>query len=248
MFSYYGSKSKIIKLYPEPIYNTIIEPFAGSARYALKYWENEVQLYDTSKFVVEVWKYLISASEKDILTLPDVPSKVNLDNYTQLIEAERYLIGFSLCRGKSKPRKVGHGQNSWAKDKIRIAKDLYKIRHWTIEQKSFINIPNQKATWFIDPPYINTQERKGNTDKYPCESLDYELLAEWIKLLQGQVIACEGAGATYLPFKYLTEINANTNNKTVKKLQELIYTNEKLVKSCQSDIQKNLQQTFGSRN
>lgn len=240
MFSYLGSKSKIVGLYPEPLYGKIIEPFAGSARYALRYWNKEVELYDTSEYIVEVWKYLIQAKERDILSLPNVPSKVHLDNYTQLSQAERYLIGFSLCRGKSKPRKVGHGQNSWARDKVRIARNLYKIRHWTIEQKSFTEISNQEATWFIDPPYINTQERKGNTDKYPCDSLDYTLLAEWIKSRQGQIIACEGTGATYLPFKHLTNINANTNNKTVKKLQELIYTNEKLVEPCQSYLQTNL--------
>lgn len=224
MFSYLGSKSKIINLYPPPIFNKIIEPFAGSARYALKYWENEVQLYDTSEYVVMVWRYLMQASWRDILSLPNVPSKVHLDNYTQLSTAERYLIGFSLCRGKSKPRKVGHGQNSWERDKVRIAKDLYKIRHWTIEQKSFIDIPNQMATYFIDPPYISTQERKNNPDKYPCESLDYTSLAEWIKSRQGQVIACEGEGADYLPFQFLKETTANTNNKSTKRLNEYIYT------------------------
>lgn len=224
MFSYLGSKSKIVGLYPEPIYNTIVEPFAGSARYSLKYWEKDVELYDTSEYVVEVWKYLIQASWRDILNLPNVPSKVHLDNYKQLSNAERYLIGFSLCRGKSKPRKVGHGQNSWERDKVRIAKDLYKIKHWKIEQKSFADIPNKLATWYIDPPYINTQERKGNTDKYPCSSLNYEELAMWIKSRQGQVIACEGEGADYLPFEFLKKTTANTNNKSAKQFNEYIYT------------------------
>jgi site-specific DNA-adenine methylase len=35
MFSYYGSKSKIVKYYPCPAHDKIIEPFAGSARYSL---------------------------------------------------------------------------------------------------------------------------------------------------------------------------------------------------------------------
>ena len=30
MFSYYGSKSKIVGYYPKPEHNKIIEPFAGS--------------------------------------------------------------------------------------------------------------------------------------------------------------------------------------------------------------------------
>lgn len=37
MFSYYGSKSKIVDLYQPPKFDKIIEPFAGSARYSLKY-------------------------------------------------------------------------------------------------------------------------------------------------------------------------------------------------------------------
>lgn len=224
MFSYYGSKSKLVKLYPEPVNSVIIEPFAGSARYSLEYWERGVMLYDVSHYVVTVWQYLIQASERDILSLPDVPSKVDLNDYKQLSDAERYLIGFNLCRGKAKPRHVGHGQNSWNKDKIRIANNLYKIRHWTIEQKSYTDIPNYVATWFIDPPYKNTQERKGNTDRYPHGGLDYTALAYWIKCRAGQVIACEGEGADYLPFEFLKETTANTNTKSTKRLNEYIYT------------------------
>lgn len=74
MFSYYGSKSKLVNLYPRPQHGKIIEPFAGSARYSLKYFENEIELYDLSAYVIEVWNYLINASEKDVLTLPNVPS------------------------------------------------------------------------------------------------------------------------------------------------------------------------------
>ena len=36
MWSYYGSKSKIINKYPEPLYGKVIEPFAGTARYAMR--------------------------------------------------------------------------------------------------------------------------------------------------------------------------------------------------------------------
>lgn len=224
MFSYYGSKSKLVKLYPAPEHEILVEPFAGSARYALEYWTRDVKLYDLSDYVVKVWQYLFEASEKDVLSLPNVDSKINLDDYTQLSEAERYLIGFHLCRGKAKPRKVGHGQNSWNKDKYRIAENLFKIKHWTIEQKSYTEIPNQEATWFIDPPYKNTQERKGNTDRYQHGGLDYTELAKWIKGRKGQVIACEGEGADYLPFEFLKETTANTNNTSTKHYNEYIYT------------------------
>ena len=35
MFYYYGRKKQIAKCYPKPNFNTIIEPFAGSAAYSL---------------------------------------------------------------------------------------------------------------------------------------------------------------------------------------------------------------------
>lgn len=224
MFSYYGSKSKIAHLYPAPTHDLIVEPFAGSARYSLLHWKKDVLLCDLSEHVYQVWLYLLEASEKDVLGLPDVPSKVSLDNYKFLSDAERYLIGFHLCRGKAKPRKVGHGQNSWARDKERIAKNLHKIRHWHILKTAFSNIPNYEATWFIDPPYKNTQERPSNTDRYPHGNLDYNNLAEWIRTRRGQVIACEGDGANYLPFILLKTVHANTNNRTTKRNEELIFS------------------------
>lgn len=49
MFSYYGSKSKIIRYYSEPKHDIIIEPFAGSAQYAFKYWDKQVTLIEKNK-------------------------------------------------------------------------------------------------------------------------------------------------------------------------------------------------------
>jgi len=34
MFYYYGAKNLLSKHYPEPVFDTIIEPFAGSAAYS----------------------------------------------------------------------------------------------------------------------------------------------------------------------------------------------------------------------
>ncbi len=49
MFSYYGSKSKIIKYYSTPKHDTIIEPFAGSAQYSFHYWDKQVILIEKFK-------------------------------------------------------------------------------------------------------------------------------------------------------------------------------------------------------
>lgn len=223
VFSYYGSKSKIAGLYPAPMHGRIIEPFGGSARYSLLHWENDVELYDLSDYVVEVWRYLLAASEGDVRGLPDVPSKVSLDDFSGLTQAERWLIGFHLCRGKAKPRKMGHGQNGWSRDRERIAANLYKIKHWTITKASYAEIPNVRATYFIDPPYKAVQERRGNSDRYEHWRIDYGQLAEFARTRDGQVIVSEGEGADWLPFELLTTVNANTNNAAVKKNGEYIY-------------------------
>lgn len=229
MFSYYGSKSKIAHLYPAPKFDRIIEPFAGSARYSLLHFENDVQLYDANPVIADIWKFLINATEKDILSLPDVSSKVSLDTFTQLSDVERNLIGFHMCRGKAKPRKVGHGQNDWNRAKLRIAASLHKIRHWKIENWDAFGLTvwlqtSRSATWFIDPPYQRVQI-STNGDRYPYgDAIDYTTLAEFVKTRNGQVIVCEGEGADWLPFELLTTVNANTNNKTVKKKQEWIYS------------------------
>jgi hypothetical protein len=227
MFSYLGSKSKLAHLYPAPRYDRIIEPFAGSARYALRYFDREVILFDDSPMIVRLWEYLIAASEKDILGLPDIESKRSLDEIESLTPVERDLIGFHLCRGKAKPRKVGHGQNSWNQDKKRIAADVWKVKHWKVARLAFGPVLTvcPPATWFIDGPYQHTQIR-SNGDRYPVgDGLDYMEMGSIIRQLEGQVIVCEGADADWLPFTLLREVSANTNGHNTKKYKELVWMN-----------------------
>lgn len=225
MFSYYGSKSKLAKLYPAPRYDRIIEPFAGSARYSLLYADREVTLFDANPLIVDIWNYLIDASPADILALPDIESKRYLSDIKGLADVERALIGFHLCRGKAKPRNMGHGQNSWNRDKLRIAGEVGRIKHWKVgcykwTELAFLDI---EATWFIDPPYQKTQV-STNSDRYPFgDDIDYAQLAEFVKTRNGQTIVCEGDGADWLPFEFLKTTNANTNNRAVKKNGEYVF-------------------------
>lgn len=228
MFSYYGSKSKIAHLYPLPKYDRIVEPFAGSARYSLLYADRAVTLFDANPLIVEIWQYLIQASTSDILSLPDIESKKSLDEIQDLSSTERALIGFNLCRGKAKPRKVGHGQNGWNRDKVRIAGLVDKIRHWQIAVADYrtVGLLDIEATWFIDPPYQQTQV-KTNGDRYPYgDDIDYVDLAQFVGSREGQVIVCEGDGANWLPFNLLKMVNTNTNNRIVKKNGEYIFYRE----------------------
>lgn len=226
MWSYLGAKTKIANLYDPPHYDTIIEPFAGSARYSLLYWKNEVLLYDANPMIVDLWNFLINASPGDIVSLPDVPSRVSLDEFPSLTEVEKTLIGFHLCRGKAKPRAKGFNQNSWHRDKHRIAANLYKIRHWKVTLADYTEIPNRECTHFIDPPYELTQERPGNSDRYPRGVTNYAELAAFSRSRLGQVIVCEGEGAEWLPFRPLIKTRTNTNNRAVKHTTEMIWTNQ----------------------
>ena len=70
MWSYYGSKANIVHAYPKPVFDKIIEPFAGSARYALRHFEKDVLLVDKYEVIVKIWKWLQTCSEGDILGLP----------------------------------------------------------------------------------------------------------------------------------------------------------------------------------
>jgi 16S rRNA G966 N2-methylase RsmD len=87
--------------------------------------------------------------------------------------------------------------------KKRIANDLYKIRHWKIKQGDYRDIPNESATWFIDPPYQNGGHKytQGNG------AIDFHRLAEWCKERQGQVIVCENTKADWLPFWRMKDLN-----------------------------------------
>ena len=203
MFSYYGSKSKLVDLYPAPKHGKIIEPFAGSARYALKYFDRDVLIVDAYEVVVKIWHYLQQASEADILGLPNLTYKQSTDDYN-LSEGERLLLGFLVARGSRRPAKVVQKFSSVEQDKKRIAKGLYKIRHWEIELGSYENIPNQQATWFIDPPYQNVGKAGYNVNERG-KAIDFPALGEWCKQREGQAIVCEVTTADWLPFAPLKE-------------------------------------------
>lgn len=222
MWSYYGSKSKIVDLYPPPKHDRIIEPFAGSARYSLMYWQKEVLLVDKFDTIVNMWKYLQSASKKDILDLPDMDNREsdNLNNFN-LSEDEKNLIGFCIGRGSPHPRNKPGKYNSWKEDKKRIANDLHKIKHWTIQLGTYDEIPNfPNVTWFIDPPY----QYGGEYYRFSNKQLDFTHLANWCMNRTGHVIVCENTKADWLPFKPIIQMQGS-HYKTVEAIWSNIKTN-----------------------
>lgn len=224
-FTYYGGKYRIAPRYPVPTYSRIIEPFCGSAGYALTHHGRTVKLYDLNERVVGTWNYLIDVSEKEILSLPEVFSDVRHLNVAQ--EA-KWLIGYWCNKGSCEPRnmpstwmKSGVRPNSqWGKAiKERIASQLKEIRHWTCDLRDYNSLPNDlPSTWFIDPPYSAKAGRL-----YTHSDIDYESLASWCQRRRGQAIVCEMQGASWLPFETFHTAKGLEGPKGKKTIKEVIW-------------------------
>lgn len=201
MWSYYGGKFRLSKFYPEPTKDKIIEPFAGSAQYALRYFDRDVLLIEKYDVIVKIWKWLQKASEKDIISLPRLSLGQSVDEFTWDCDEARWLMGMVIAAGVSSPRKKA---SKWATAPLRpnrqnytlnkIAGNLHKIRHWEIREGSFEEIKNEDATWFIDPPY------QHGGSQYKHSDIDYGYLSEWSKERCGQVIVCENTKANWMKF------------------------------------------------
>jgi len=220
MFSYYGSKSKIVDYYPQPKHKRIIEPFAGSARYSLKYWQNDVLLVDKYNVIVNIWHYLQQASEKDILGLPVLNNQEDIRNYN-LSDEETNFMRFHIGQGLAAPQWLCSSMclpDTQRKALKRIAKDLYKIKHWDIQLGDYKELNNENATWFIDPPY----QFGGHKYKQSNKNINFNELAEWCKSRNGQVIVCENTKATWLPFKPMVDMQGSMYKTT-----EAIWSNQR---------------------
>lgn len=204
MWSYYGSKANIIHLYPPPKYGKIIEPFAGTARYALKYWDREVLLVDKYEVIIKIWQWLQKCSRNDILKLPrKLEPGMKLSNMTFDCEEAKWLMGFLVSKAVQNPRNqvtdwVAIDRPNFANYLIKkIASNLHKIKHWKIIHGSYEDIENQEATWFIDPPY----QIGGKHYVESSKNINYNHLGNWSRDRKGQVIVCESITATWLEFK-----------------------------------------------
>jgi len=220
MFSYYGSKSKIVDLYPPPKHKRIIEPFCGSARYSLKYWQNDVLIMDKSENLINVWKWLQQCSKNDILKLPKLTTGLDIRKI-ELSEIERTFLSYLVASGRPSNivTKFMDYDNGNQKVYKRIADSLELIRHWEIKLGSYEELENVEATWFIDPPYMFGGEHYKESNK----NIDFGKLAEWCKNRNGQTIVCENMKADWLDFKPLTKIQGACQTNTT----EAIWSNHK---------------------
>lgn len=221
-FTYFGGKYRAAPRYPKPAHDTIIEPFAGSAGYSVRNANHKVRLYDIDPVICSVWDYLIHVNPSEVLRLPLVFEHVDTLNLSQ--EA-RWLIGFWLNKGCSRPRKSpsawmrnGRSRNNMWGEVVRqrIASQVDTIRHWTVANRSYEQVDDSLATWFIDPPY---QGKCGRNYRY--STVDFTHLSQWSQTRMGQVIVCEQVGADWLPFQPLGSIKGNYQHS-----EEAIWTQE----------------------
>ena len=198
VFYYYGRKKQIARHYPEPAYDIIIEPFAGSAAYSLygDRWQRQVLLIEKDPRVAEIWKWLIeTATPNSIRALPDLRVGEKSSEFLHIIHAA------TKQAFKYKTIKVTPVlERNWEISKRVMAANLQKVKHWKIICDDFMNAPDVDATWFIDPPY---KSHPGMGYDHGSDSLDYADLSQWVLQRRGELICCEGSFGDYLPFKQM---------------------------------------------
>ena len=221
---YYGGQWRgALKHYPEPQHDCIVEPFAGSAGYSLRYADRKVILCEIDPVLASVWQYLVRVKPKEVLAIPDLDPEGSVDDLKVCQEA-RWLVGFWLNRGTASPRR---SPSRWMRDGIRpgsfwgqrvrrtIAAQVESIRHWRVFNCSYAECPSVRAaTWFVDPPY----QTAGKHYKFGSEQIDYQALARWCKSRPGQVVVCENKGATWLPFRELADVKTTRADRRSKEV------------------------------
>jgi site-specific DNA-adenine methylase len=226
-FPYVGSKWTSAPHYGVPIHAVVVEPFAGSASYSVRHDAKRAVLVERFYKVAELWRYLIAATPDDIRNLPiDFDSVADLD----VPDGAKYLIGFWISKGDAEPRLT---RGVWARQyrhsahatvwneasRDRVASQVDAIKDWQVIEGDFTGAPDIEATWFIDPPY----QVRGRTC-YGHWKVDYADLATWCRSRRGQVIACEGQGADWLPFRFLRNARATNGCHRAGNLNEFVWS------------------------
>jgi 16S rRNA G966 N2-methylase RsmD len=199
-FAYYGAKHGLAAKYPRPHHSVIVEPFAGSAAYAVHHARRieHAILIDADADVVALWHELQAMSVADV---DAIGTQIAGERITHPLLAG--LAGgttmAAVLAGKSRvvtPRM----RKDWPSVRNRIVAALPAIKSWDVRQGHYTDAPDMAATWFVDPPYQENGSMAGAGYRHPAAALDFDALGAWCRTRAGQVIVCEQSPAAWLPF------------------------------------------------
>ncbi len=208
LFKWFGSKWLSSKTIPQPKYDTIIEPFAGSAGYSLRHSDKRVMIYEINPHIYNLWGWLIkSATDTEIREIPlgilegtDIRTIGLSPGQQLLLKNWQRTNNVGNCWTISP---WGNKPGQWTENtRSRVADQVQHVKHWKIFNDctelyhcdSFL-----ECTWLVDPPYQYNYQ-------YGCNPINYTELADLVYKLRGQVIVCEavcsktGAAPNWLPF------------------------------------------------
>lgn len=222
MFYYYGAKRKYVKRYPKPQYRTCIEPFAGSASYAIYHLVHgnldRAILIEKDPRVVELWQRLMSMTSEEIMALEPPPIGTKTSDFLWMTCAASNAL--ARCKAYSITSRAA---TVWKHVQKRMARELPAIKKGAeILLGDYTDAEDIPATWFIDPPYqvVPTETKtafprgRGYAPGCCADDIDYEELGLWCQARKGQTIVCEMDGADWLPFETLYSGHDSLGKKT----------------------------------
>lgn len=222
MFVYFGRKSKAARTYPAPRYPLVIEPFAGSMAYSLHWRPKQALGIERDERLVQLWNYLCSLTLEQLATYwPPISGEYTTDPWHIMATVSaststsyRCLVRDFVVQRFGEQQRMAIRHHGYASTSMIYAQGDYRMA------------PDVEATWFIDPPY--QQVRNGY--RFGSDLIDYAELARWCRTRKGQVIVCEGPGATWLPFWPHRTFLGRTVNDPASRVEELIWIKRRLIK------------------
>jgi site-specific DNA-adenine methylase len=231
LFKWFGSKWLSSKKYPCPEeYDNLFEPFAGSASFALRFWNKKVTIFENNKLLASLWNWLIDeADSKLIMDIPTgLPPYFNIQSldlsYGQqlLLKHWQRTNNYGNCWTTSP---WGHMPGQWTSStRERVAREVEFVKHWKFEQPTY----KEAGFYFIDPPYMYNY-------KYGSDDFNYVKLVEQISSIPSKsaILACEaicpktGTVPDYLPFEFFgNRITSRRKKENNHHSKELVYFSE----------------------
>jgi hypothetical protein len=212
VFYYFGSKRRVAGFYPPPMYDTIIEPFAGAAAYSMRHLRSSavrrVVLIEKDERVAATWERLLGMTVADLRSLRVPEAGEDTSDFLMMTAAASNAI--SDCSRMT----VTERQPRAIRSMLRGMEPMLAAARGKVEVVcgDYRDAPDVEATWFVDPPYsISGRASAGTTrpqgvgygNGRGAAALDYAELGEWCRERQGQRIVCEQEGAAWLPFQHL---------------------------------------------